>query len=84
MSHQVAKDNSEGDKCPVMTMQIYGWTLVYFGGLTHFSTGLVHLNRGGGMTITLLAEKNLEKGFHIVTRVFFVEEVGCQACEHSL
>jgi len=28
MIHQVDKVDSKGDKCPVMTMQIYGWTLV--------------------------------------------------------
>jgi hypothetical protein len=37
-----------------------------------------------GMTITLSVEKILERGFHLVTRVFVVEEAGCQAHEHSL
>ena len=63
-SHQVDKDNSEGDKCPVMTMQIYCRTLVYFGGRTHSFRGLfTHFS--SGMAITLYVEKILERGFSI-------------------
>jgi hypothetical protein len=42
MSHQVDKVNPEGDKCSVMTMQIYGRTLVYFGGEELIPLGEIH------------------------------------------
>jgi hypothetical protein len=54
----------------------------FWGIHSFFFRGLDHLNEK--MTITLFVEKKLETGFHIVTKVFFVEEEGFQAHENSL
>jgi hypothetical protein len=51
-----------------------GNALIFFMGQT-FEWGTI---------ITLSAEKILERGFHIVTRVSVVKEASCQAHEHSL
>jgi hypothetical protein len=55
---------------------------VYFGKIKSFSSSIIPSKIG--TTNTLFAEKILEMGFHIVTRVFVVEEVGCEAYEWSL
>jgi hypothetical protein len=61
MSHQVAIANSKGDKCPIMTMKIYGRTLVYFWGEI-IPLGGFSIIFPFGTTITLSVEKILKRG----------------------